>query len=134
METENNLVSELASDPIRIGEWTFYPDILQLARGDKNVKLEPRIASLLFYLTQIAGSPVSRDILMENVWPGMVVGDEALTSAINKLRNAFGDDSHYPQVIKTIPKVGYQLIAEVEFSSSRRAVGKPCSGTVKLAI
>lgn len=125
METENNLVSELASDPIRIGEWTFYPDILQLARGDKNVKLEPRIASLLFHLTQIAGSPVSRDILMENVWPGMVVGDEALTSAINKLRNAFGDDSHYPQVIKTIPKVGYQLIAEVEFSSSRRAVGKP---------
>ena len=45
----------------------------------------------------------------------MVVGDEALTGAINKLRNAFGDDSHHPEVIKTIPKVGYQLIANVDF-------------------
>ncbi len=120
METENNLVSELASDPILIGEWTFYPDILQLARDDKNIKLEPRIASLLFHLTQNAGHPVSRDILMEKAWPGMVVGDEALTSAINKLRKAFGDDSHHPEVIETIPKVGYRLIADVEYLRSKK--------------
>jgi transcriptional activator of cad operon len=122
VETDNNLVSELTSAPILIGKWTFYPDILQLECGDKNIKLEPRTASLLLHLTQNAGNPVSRDILMEKTWPGMVVGDEALTSAINKLRNAFGDDSHHPEVIETIPKVGYRLIAKVEFSASENAL------------
>ena len=51
---------------------------------------------------------------MEKVWPGTVVGDEALTNAINKLRKAFGDDRQNPRVIETIPKAGYRLIAKVE--------------------
>jgi len=134
METENNLVSELASDPVLIGEWTFYPDILQLARDDKNIKLEPRIASLLFHLTQNAGHPVSRDILMEKAWPGMVVGDEALTSAINKLRKAFGDDSHHPEVIETIPKVGYRLIADVKYLPSEKVISDTNSSFKNLNI
>ncbi len=120
MEADSNLVSELTSAPILIGEWTFYPDILQLECGDKKLKLEPRTSSLLFHLTQNAGKPVTRDILMEETWPGMVVGDEALTSAINKLRNAFGDDSHHPEVIETIPKVGYRLIADVKYLPSEK--------------
>lgn len=120
METDNSFVSELMSDPILIGGWTFYTDILHLECGDKNVKLEPRVAYLLYYLAKNAGTPVSRDSLMEQVWPGMVVGDEALTSAINKLRKAFGDDRHHPEVIETIPKVGYRLIADVEYLPSKK--------------
>ena len=75
METDNKPVSELKSAPIRIGEWTFYADILQLECGDKHIKLEPRAAHLLFYLAKNAGNPVSRDHLMAEVWPNMVVGD-----------------------------------------------------------
>jgi len=122
METDNNFVSELTSAPILIGKWTFYPDILQLECGDKNIKLEPRTASLLLHLTQNAGNPVSRNGLMEKTWPGMVVGDEALTSAITKLRKAFGDDTHHPEVIETIPKVGYRLIAGVKFLTVENAI------------
>jgi TolB-like protein/DNA-binding winged helix-turn-helix (wHTH) protein/Flp pilus assembly protein TadD len=119
MESDNKLASEMTSTPVLIGEWTFYADILQLKRGEQQIKLEPRAAYLLYYLAKNAGSPVSRDDLMAAVWPNMVVGDEALTSAINKLRNAFEDDSHHPQVIETIPKVGYRLIANVEFLPSK---------------
>ena len=61
----------------------------------------------------IRNTAVSRNLLMDRVWPGMVVGDEALTNAINKLRKAFGDDRQNPQIIETIPKVGYRLIAPV---------------------
>ncbi len=129
MEADNNLAAELASDPILIGAWTFYPDILQLECGDKKIKLEPRAAYLLFYLAKNAGAPVSRDSLMEKVWPNMVVGDEALTSAINKLRKAFEDDSHHPKVIETIPKIGYRLVADVEFQSTENAIRKIDSST-----
>ncbi len=124
MEADNNLASALASEPINIGNWTFYPDKLYLECGEEEIKLEPRVAHLLHYLAENAGTPVSRVDLMEQVWSGMVVGDEALTGAINKLRNAFGDDRHHPEVIKTIPKVGYQLIANVEISTSENAIGK----------
>lgn len=121
METDNNFVSELTPDPVLIGEWTFYPDILQLECGDKQIKLEPRAACLLFHLAKNSGTPISRDNLMARVWPSMVVGDEALTGAINKLRKAFGDDSHHPSVIETIPKIGYRLIANVEFLSQKNS-------------
>ena len=114
MEANDQIAAVLAnSGPITIGKWTFYADSLLLECGDDSVKLEPRVAYLLYYLAEKAGTPVSRAELTDRVWAGMVVGDEALTTAINKLRNAFGDDSHHPEVIKTIPKVGYQLIADV---------------------
>lgn len=125
MESDNILASEMTSTPVLIGKWTFYADILQLERGDQRIKLEPRAAYLLYYLAKNAGSPVSRDDLMAEVWPNMIVGDEALTSAINKLRNAFEDDSHHPEVIETIPKVGYRLIADVEFLLSKSNINDP---------
>lgn len=132
METDNNFASELKPDPVLIGEWTFYPDILQLEWGEKHIKLEPRAACLLFHLAKNSGAPVSRDNLMAKVWPGMVVGDEALTGAINKLRKAFGDDSHHPSVIETIPKIGYRLIANVEFLSEHGTAEKYNSATATM--
>ncbi len=132
MEANNKIAAALAtSDPVIIGKWTFYADTLLLECDEKKTKLEPRSAYLLYYLAEKAGDPVSRDELTEKVWSGMVVGDEALTGAINKLRNAFGDDSHHPAVIKTIPKVGYQLIVDVEFSPSRVSVDNSNTGTDK---
>ena len=47
--------------------------------------------------------------LLEALWPGVVVSDEVLTNAINKLRRAFGDDRTDPKVIETIPKVGLPI-------------------------
>ena len=119
MEANRQIAALLAtSDPVTIGKWTFHADSLLLECSDNSVKLEPRVAYLLYYLAENAGAPVSRAELTDRVWSGMVVSDEALTGAVNKLRNAFGDDSHHPTVIKTIPKVGYQLVADVQFPSS----------------
>jgi len=101
-------------DVVKIGEWIFNASTFRLESGQKVTKLEPRVAKLLSYLVEHAGTPVSREILMDKVWPGMVVGDEAITTAINKLRKAFEDDRQKPAVIETIPKAGYRLIATVE--------------------
>ena len=51
--------------------------------------------------------------MLEDLWPGVVVSDEVLTNAVNKLRRAFGDERTNPRVIETIPKAGYRLIAPV---------------------
>ncbi|MCP4432089.1 MAG: tetratricopeptide repeat protein [Gammaproteobacteria bacterium] len=103
-----------------IGEWTFYPKLYQLRRKDEVTRIEPRVAHLLLILVQSGGEPLTREALIEEAWSGMVVGDEALTSAINKLRKAFGDDPQHSQYIETIPKIGYRLIAQVKSPSSEK--------------
>ncbi|MGD8556766.1 MAG: tetratricopeptide repeat protein [Chromatiales bacterium] len=96
-----------------IGDWLFHADLHRLERENEIVKLEPRVAELLLFLAMKPGESISRSNLMDALWPNMVVGDEALSNAVNKLRKALGDDHHDPLFIETIPKVGYRLIAAV---------------------
>lgn len=112
METDNHPISN--AEALRIGDWVYRPDLLKLEKGAESVKLEPRVGQLLWCLAQHAARPMSREELLTAVWPNRVVGDEALSSAINKLRKAFGDDRQNPSYLETIPKIGYRLIAAVE--------------------
>jgi TolB-like protein/DNA-binding winged helix-turn-helix (wHTH) protein/Flp pilus assembly protein TadD len=101
-------------DGLRIGEWRFYVSARELEGDGRKVRLEPRAAQLLLFLAAHAGETVSRATLLDRLWPDMVVTDEALTNAVNKLRRAFGDDRAKPRLIETIPKTGYRLIAPVQ--------------------
>ncbi|MDH5355146.1 MAG: SUMF1/EgtB/PvdO family nonheme iron enzyme [Gammaproteobacteria bacterium] len=102
---------------IKIDNGTFYPDLLQLDFGDRICKLELRASRLLEYLACSPGQPHTRDSLIQNVWTNSFVGDEVLTNAITKIRRAFDDDSQDPRIIETIPKVGYRLIASIDYIS-----------------
>ena len=68
--------------------------------------------AVLEVLAARAPEVVSRKELMDTVWAGTVVGDEALTRCISELRSIFGDDRNAPTFIQTIPKAGYRLLAE----------------------
>ena len=81
-------------------------------------------------LVRLAGSPsqvVSREDLLADVWEGVFVSDEVLSTAIRKLRSALGDDAKAPTFIQTVPGVGYRLIARVSGAevSSENAVEQP---------
>jgi len=65
------------------------------------------------FLASRPGEVVSREELLSALWPGVVVGDEALSQAATKLRRALGDDVRAPTYIETISKRGYRLIAPV---------------------
>ena len=77
------------------------------------MRLEPRTIAVLVYLAGRPGKAVTREELEREIWTGMVVGYDALSNTITKLRKAFGDEAKRPRIIETIPKVGYRLIAEV---------------------
>ncbi|HUL68399.1 MAG TPA: winged helix-turn-helix domain-containing protein [Burkholderiaceae bacterium] len=85
----------------------------ELSRGDETARVEPKAMEVLLVLAAQAGEAVSRQALLDMVWPGVVVGDEALTQSIIKLRKALGDNPRAPTYIETIPKRGYRLIAPV---------------------
>ncbi len=90
------------------------PRANELVRPGETIRIEPKPMQVLLYLAARAGAVVSRDELMEAVWPGVFVGDHALNRCISQLRKLFGDEAHTPRVIETIPKVGYRLISPVE--------------------
>jgi len=102
----------------RIGDWLFRSELNQLERDGETVRLEPRVGELLAYLAQSANQVISRAQIMETIWPNVVVGDEAINNAINKLRRALGDDSQQPAYIETLPKLGYRLIAPVAVAAT----------------
>ena len=113
MRESDQAPADLQTGPVVIGEWSFLPESHELVKQTDCVKLEPRASQLLLFLIQSGGKTMSREVLIASAWPGMVVGDEVLTSAINKLRKALGDDRHKPRYIETIPKQGYRLIADI---------------------
>ena len=69
--------------------------------------------AVLDYLACRPGAVVTRQELEDALWAGVVVGYDALSNTIIKLRKAFGDKARAPEVIETIPKTGYRLIADV---------------------
>ncbi len=110
-----------ARHALKVGNWRVHPRRNEISRDGEALRLEPKVIEVLVYLAQSAGQVVGREELLSAVWPGVVVGDDALTQAIIKLRKALGDDAHLPTYIETISKRGYRLIAPVESATEFKA-------------
>ncbi len=99
--------------PFKVGDWVVNPSTGLLKKKGDEVKLEPKAMEVLVYLAKNQGEVVSREALEANIWTGVIVGYDAVSGSIIKLRKALGDDTRNPTYIKTVSKRGYQLIAPV---------------------
>ena len=108
------ITSDSAPLALRIGDWCVNAAANELTRNGEIVRLEPKAMEVLVFLADRAGQVVSREDLLAALWPGAVVGDDALTQAVIKLRKSLGDTARSPQYIETISKRGYRLNARVE--------------------
>src|SRR5690606_41631137 len=98
---------------INIGDWDMSLTTCTLQRGDEQIKITPRSMDVLAHLALHAGEVVSHEELLERFWHGTFTSDHAVHKVIAELRAALGDDAHRPLYIKTIPKRGYSIIADV---------------------
>jgi TolB-like protein/DNA-binding winged helix-turn-helix (wHTH) protein len=117
-----------------VAGWQVRPTACEIARGSEVVKLEPKVMDLLQLLASRPGEVFTRIQLEEQVWPGLVIGYDALTKSVGKLREALGDTGKPPAFIQTIPKKGYRLIAvvsETTTASSETATQRPTRSTYK---
>lgn len=73
-------------------------------------RLTPRAAAVLATLVERAQTLVTKQELFEQVWGGLAVSDDALTSCIQELRHALGDNARRPRYIETQHRRGYRLI------------------------
>ncbi len=77
----------------------------------KPVELEAKPLEILLQLLLHSGEVVTKEELLESVWPDVMVVDGSLATAVSKLRKAMGDEEH--PVILTVPRIGYRMAALV---------------------
>jgi DNA-binding winged helix-turn-helix (wHTH) protein/Tol biopolymer transport system component len=77
--------------------------------------VEARQINLLKLLIENHGSAVSRNQIMDVLWNDTIVSDNSVSQAVTQLRRSLHDDKETPRFIRTVPRVGYQLIAELTF-------------------
>ena len=103
-----------------IADWQVNPSESVLKRNDEIVHLEPKVMDVLVYFASRPGDVITREELERDVWKGALVGYDAVTKTIIKLRKALQDDARAPRYIATISKKGYQLISPVNSSVETR--------------
>jgi len=108
----NGLNDVSAQVQIRIGPWMLDPASGELIKGDAQIRLAPKTASLLALLAAKPGEVVAREEIETALWPGVTVGEDSLARLVSKLRKALGDDPKAPRFIETLPKRGYRLVVE----------------------
>jgi serine/threonine protein kinase/DNA-binding winged helix-turn-helix (wHTH) protein len=77
----------------------------------KPVELESKPLDILLQLLLHSGEVVTKEELLDSVWPSVMVVDGSLATAVSKLRKAMGDEQH--PVVLTVPRVGYRLAVPV---------------------
>src|SRR5262249_31144047 len=69
--------------------------------------------AVLLHLAEHPGELVTKEALLDAVWPGVAVTEEVLRVSVAELRAALGDDRAAPRFIQTVPRRGYRFIARV---------------------
>jgi DNA-binding winged helix-turn-helix (wHTH) protein len=92
--------------PLIFDNFVIYPREQQLRVDGQPVKIGMRAFELLMVLVERNGHLVSKDELLELVWPKMVVEENTLQVHISALRKLLG-----PDVIVTVPGRGYRFAA-----------------------
>src|SRR6266849_3813264 len=87
----------------------------------RSVDLESKPLDILLQLLLHAGEVVTKEELLESVWPDVMVVDGSLATAVSKLRKAMGDEDH-PAIV-TVPRVGYRLAVPVYCKTVAAAAG-----------
>jgi non-specific serine/threonine protein kinase len=106
----------------RFGPFELQPDSRRLLKDGATISLRPRAFDLLAALVDRAGHLVTKDELLDRVWPKMVVEEAALQVQVSALRKVLGADA-----ITTVSGRGYQFtlpVTKVDGEANRASRSK----------
>jgi DNA-binding winged helix-turn-helix (wHTH) protein/tetratricopeptide (TPR) repeat protein len=116
------------STDIHFDGWTLDRASGELSRDGKTQRLPPQPLAMLVTLLDRAGEVVTREALVQVLWPkGIVDFDNSLNAVVRKLRTALGDDPEKPRYIETLPRIGYRFIGKLGTAPAVPAAAPPPS-------
>lgn len=103
----------------RFGDFEVSPTTYELRRSGERVHVEPRVFEVLAYLLDNRERVVSKEELLERLWPGQSVSESALTRAVRDARRALGDTGTKERWIQTVHGRGYRFAGLVSGDTAR---------------
>ena len=103
----------------------------QLWKGPQAISLRPKAFAVLRHLVAHAGQLVTKQQLLDAVWPGTFVTDAVLKDSVRQVRDALGDNAASPQFIETAHRRGYRFIGRI--AEGATAPSPPPSKTAQTA-
>ena len=116
-----------------LAHWRVSLPNCTVSDGATEVKVTPRSMDVLNYLSQNKGQVISHNELLDLFWQGTYTSDHAVHKAIAELRRALSDSAQKPTYIKTVPKRGYSLIANVAPIQEQVSLAEPQSSQAPAA-
>jgi TolB-like protein len=98
----------------QFGDFALDPDRRELTRRAAAVTIGPKVFDLLLFLVQNRERVVSKDDLLEAVWSGRIVSESTLTSHINAVRRAVGDNGEDQRLVRTVARKGFRFVGDVK--------------------
>ncbi len=98
-----------------LGSAVIQPRRLSVTNGHGTKKVEHQAMRVLLALARHSQRVVTREELLQEAWPDVIVSDDSLSRAVSLIRKALEDHPEDSRYIQTVPKVGYRLIPVPEW-------------------
>src|SRR5215470_13414077 len=121
-----------AVDLVRFEDFELDVRLYQVRRSGRTLKLERIPMEVLFLLVERRGQLVTREEIIEKLWGKDVFldTDNAINTAIRKIRQALKDDPEQPRFVQTVTGRGYRFIGRL-YESEGSAVPQPAPAEEK---
>ena len=120
---------------IRFGDCRLDVEARRIFRGTREVHLPPKAFELLKLLLENRPKALSKQELLDRVWPDVFVSDASLARVVNQIREGVGDDARRPRIVRTVHGYGYAFEGDVVNEPRQRPDGRPhqavCSFVVR---
>src|SRR5947209_4392886 len=117
-------MSALEKPVYHFRDFALEPAERRLSQAGRPIALTPKVFDTLVLLVERAGHVVSKDELMQRLWPRGYVDESNLTKHIWLIRRALGDREDESRLIETVPKVGYRFVAPVNSAGDASAASQ----------
>src|SRR5882757_9735746 len=118
-------MTQIREKILSFGAFRLVPSRQQLFDGDQPLRIGSRALGLLQVLVENAGEVVTKDKLIEAVWPGIWVDEANLRANIGALRRVLGDGRDGRRYIQNVPGRGYRFVEPVYYRSGKAVAATP---------
>ena len=118
----------------QFADFVLDSDKRELTQGSRAIDVGPQVFDLLVYLVENRDRVISKDGLLDAIWGGRVVSESTLTSHINAVRKALGDNGEEQRLIRTIARKGFRFVGDVAEPIAPQVAALPLPDKPSIAV
>jgi DNA-binding winged helix-turn-helix (wHTH) protein/Tfp pilus assembly protein PilF/TolB-like protein len=122
-------VRATAPHAFEFGPYRFEVEERLLRRGTEVIRLTPKAFDTLALLVRRSGHLLTKEELIEELWPDAHVEENNLAQYISLLRRTLEDGMEGSAYIETVPRVGYRFLAAVRELNGANGNGAHAGGS-----